>query len=172
MRTVTFANDEVRETLNRDFIAVWNNHSSHYNSRGVQPVYTEQQVAAYPEGGGTGNLRTYIATPDGRVISEIQGFWRADRFLSWLRFARDLTPKNAREHHTILATAVKKEATALKAAHPAEMKLRIRQSKIRKRIAALDLYARWINQSSHMNHGPVKTLLARVRLEASIRVIS
>ena len=172
MRTVTFANDEVRETINRDFVAVWNNHSSHYNNRGVQPSYTEQQMAAYPEGGGTGNLRTYIATPDGQVISEIQGFWRTDRFLSWLRFARDLTPENTREHHVKLFAAVSKQASALKAAYPAEMRKRVRQSKIRQRIAALELYGRWIHQSSAKKHGPVKTLLARVRVEASIRVIS
>ena len=169
MRTVTFANVEVRKTLNRDFIAVWNNHSSHYTGRGVQPVYTGRQVAAYPEGGGTGNLRTYIATPDGRVISEIQGFWRADRFLSWLRFARNLTPKNSRERHATLATAVMKEALELKAAHPAEMKKRIHLSKIRKRIAALELYARWINQSASMNHGPVKTLLGARRVNGLTR---
>ena len=172
MRTVTFATDEVRKIINSDFIAVWNNHSSHYNNRGVQPAYTPQQVAAYPEGGGTGNLRTYIATPDGRVISEIQGFWRADRFLSWLRFARDLTPGNSRKRHKALAAAVMLEASGLKAAHPAEMKKRVRQSEIRKRVAALELYGRWIARSATTTHGPVDALLARVRLEASIRVIA
>ena len=172
MRTVTFARAEVREAINRDFIAFWNNHSSHYTHRGVQPAYNAPQMAAYPEGGGTGNLRTYIATPDGRVVSEIQGFWRADRFLSWLRFVRDLTPEDSRERHRALASAVLREAAELKAAHPAEMKKRVRLSEIRKRVAALELYGRWLTHSASAKYGPVDALLTRVRLEASIRVIS
>jgi hypothetical protein len=61
---------------------VWHNQSPElYAERGEQEKPTEAQVAAYPEGGGGGNVRTFFCSADGNVVTYLEGFWQPASFL-------------------------------------------------------------------------------------------
>jgi hypothetical protein len=137
MRTVTFANEKVVDLINESYVALWHNHSPVPAAKAEEPQYTAAQVDAYPEGGGTGNLRTYVAAPDGTVVSEIRGFWRPARYLEELGFALDLSTDNARAKHAARAQALRSAASRLAAENPGQMGKRVKESAVRKEIAEL-----------------------------------
>lgn len=139
MRTVTFADEEVVDFLNEKYVVVWNNHNPETEGRGVQSKYTREEMDAYPEGGGNGNLRTYIVNGDGAIVSEVQGYWSAKRFLEEARFGLELTVENAAKKHQERRAALEQQARELEQANPGELQKPIRESKVRREIAAIRL---------------------------------
>ena len=102
MRSVTFADDKVIDLLNEKFVLCWNNHNPRERSGGEgieQPKYTKEELDAYPEGGGGGNVRSYVCLPDGRITHYIEGWFKPERMLEELTFAATLDEKNAAARH-------------------------------------------------------------------------
>ena len=94
MRTVTFADPAVIRDLQSHFVLFW-----HDQSAGAvqQPdPGTPEQAMSYPEGGGGTNVLSYVATPDGRAVLRLQGYWRPQRYLTELRFGRELATEVGR----------------------------------------------------------------------------
>ena len=139
MRTVTFADERVVDFLNERFVVVWNNHSPLMTATGEQPIFSPAEMEAYPEGGGAGNLRSYFAAPDGQLVADVQGYWSPDLFLKEATFAAALAPQHHGEHRQ----ALEADAEKLAAAHPEELNKPIRESRVRRRIAALAILAQW-----------------------------
>ena len=86
MRTVTFADTAVIRDLQAHFVLFW--HDQSFGAvRQPDPATSEKD---YPEGGGGTNVLTYVASPDGRAVLRLQGYWRPERYLAELRFGREL----------------------------------------------------------------------------------
>lgn len=144
MRTVTFADVKIVDLVNERYIALWNNHNSGENELpGSQPKYSRQEMEAYPEGGGAGNVRSYVVAPDGAILTELQGYWSAERFLDEAQFALGLTRENAGEKHRERAASIRKKSAELAQANPEEMKKPVKESRVRREVAALGLLAGW-----------------------------
>jgi hypothetical protein len=77
MRTVTFAEPRVVDYLKRHFVLLWHNQAPERPSS--PPADAGQQVEAYPEGSGGGNLRTYFCTADGKICYYLEGYWGHER---------------------------------------------------------------------------------------------
>jgi hypothetical protein len=141
MRTVTFADPKVVDLLNERYVVVWNNHSQDRTAKGPQPVYTREEMAAYPEGGGGTNLYTMITSPDGVVLNVLTGFWSAGTLLDELEFCRGLTPENRATSQAARRTALRQEAAKLQTDFPEEARKRPKESATVRRMAALQLLA-------------------------------
>jgi hypothetical protein len=139
MRTVTFADSAIVDFVNEHFVPVWNNHNPEPTASGVQAEYTPEEIAAYPEGGGAGNLVTYVVSPQGTLLAQLQGYWSPPRYQEELRWSRDLTPENAQELHVRRSESRHAEASRLAEEHPEEQQKPVRDSEVRRRIAALGL---------------------------------
>ncbi len=83
MRTVTFSDDKVIDTLNRDFICVWRNIRS-------KEKYADVERGVKPDdfGAGSSNVCAFFATVDGKVAHAVQGYGDAAMFLRETDFAR------------------------------------------------------------------------------------
>jgi hypothetical protein len=46
--------------------------------------YTREQIDRCPEGAGGGNVRCFVCTPSGKVVSLILGYWHPQTFLEEL----------------------------------------------------------------------------------------
>jgi hypothetical protein len=88
MRAVTLADPAVIRDLQTQFVLFW--HDQTLGAEQKPDPSTPEQAKSYPEGGGGTNVLTYIAAPDGRVVLRLQGYWRPERYLSELRFGREL----------------------------------------------------------------------------------
>ena len=141
MRTVTFADPKVVDLLNEKYVVAWNNHSLDRTARGQQAVYTREEMAAYPEGGGGSNLYTVVAAPDGTVINTLTGYWSARTLLGELEFCRTVTPENRVERQAARRNALVQEAAKLENENPQEARKRPRDSALVRRMAALNLLA-------------------------------
>ena len=179
MRTATFGDRQVIRTLQRDFILLWHNQSPGLNEKGEQAEPTDEQVKAYPEGAGGSNVMTYIAEPGGTVVYQLTGFWRPERFLSELKFGRDLVGRGRIEKPekrsaalaaelTARVKAVGDERAALVDKHPAEFKKPVRESEVRKKDAALGLLQNSIEQSMTVAGGTTLGTFFKVRTHKGI----
>ncbi len=146
MRTVTFVDPELAEWLNAHFVLAWVDTAPGRagGSATAQPPYALEEIAAYPEGGGGENIRTYYCTPDGVVRHAITGFWRpeafrleADRALE--RYLRAREPSFAKIERAAVRAKLLEEADALEKAHPEERAKPIRESGVLRKAAALRL---------------------------------
>jgi hypothetical protein len=93
MRSVTFADDKVVDTLNAGFVLVWNNHAPDYGGGGDgarQPLFSKEEIERYPEGAGGGNIRSYVCRDDGSIAHYVEGWYRPARYLAEISFAVDL----------------------------------------------------------------------------------
>ncbi len=91
MRTVTFADAKVVDCLRDRFILVWHNQSPDlYAETGNQDKPSAAQAAAYPEGGGGGNVRSYFCSPNGTVATYLEGFWQPASYLREAKAAADI----------------------------------------------------------------------------------
>jgi hypothetical protein len=91
MRHVTFAEPELVDYLNRHFVLVWHNQSPElYAEGGKQETPSASQAAAYPEGGGGGNVRCYFCSADGRVATYLEGYWQPASFLTEAKSASEI----------------------------------------------------------------------------------
>lgn len=169
MRTVTFADEKVVDLINEKFIPVWHNHASHEAPRGDQPKYTPEEMEAYPQGGGGQNVQVFMATAEGKVLAQLQGYWPPEPFLDWGRFVLGLTPENASEKHQGRAAALLKEAKALQTSHPEEVGKRVADSPVLRKIAALGIMRQWHAASTQKAEDPLVRFLENVRAAASVR---
>ncbi|MBI2921111.1 MAG: hypothetical protein HYY18_08515 [Planctomycetes bacterium] len=168
MRTVTFANTELADHLNANFVLVWFNHAPQFLEGQApegqsQPAYTPEEIAAYPEGGGGGNIRAFYCRPDGVIAHATQGWWgpatlraEADRALGFLR-ATD--PDDARTEARARLLA---DADRLETADPAERERPLRDAPNRRRAAALRLLAQSYTEGKALLGQPVAPVLDRI----------
>lgn len=168
MRTATFGDRQVIRTLQRDFILLWHNQSPGLNEPGEQAQPTPEQIKAYPEGAGGSNVVTYFADPDGKVVYQLTGFWRPERFRTELTFARHLAGKVKDEKddklkEVLLAEykqqldVIREERKKLTDAYPEEFKKAVRESEVRKKDAALGLLQNCLDVSPNTAGLPLGT---------------
>lgn len=176
MRTATFGDHQVIQTLQRDFVLLWHNQHPGQNPTGEQAPPTAEQAKAYPEGAGGSNVLTYIADPTGRVAYKLTGFWRAERYLAELKFARGLANRLADESpekvteliaadHKVRAKAVAGERAELARKHPDEFKKAVRESEVRKKDSALGLLEQSLADSAVNGLKSVSDVFAYQRLK-------
>ncbi len=150
MRTATFGDRQVIRTLQRDFILLWHNQHAGEGLVGEQAPATPEQVKAYPEGAGGTNVITYVADPTGKTVYKLTGYWRPERYLSELKFGREMAGKVSVEKedrlkellvadHKLRAKAIADDRACLARTHPEEFKRPVRESDVRKKDAALGL---------------------------------
>ena len=180
MRTVTFADLDLVEHLQKHFVLVWHNQSPDGGMQGVQQKYTAAQAKAYPEGGGGGNVRTYFCLPNGRVASYLEGYWRADSYLAEARFAGTLVtrlaalPDGQRPQTTVKALAAHRAEVAdlrrkLRERHPEEFKKKVYESEILKRDAALGLLESSLAASTPLAAQAVDPILRQLAMRNTLR---
>lgn len=148
MRTVTFADEDLSAWMNRTFVLAWYDvkpEDSVAMAGAPQPVYSREEIAAYPEGGGGANVRTVFCSPEGVIRHAVQGWWPAARFREecdrGLACATAKSTDAARDLRAKGAEELNKAAWDLEAANPEEMKKPIRESAIARKVAALRLRA-------------------------------
>ena len=80
----TLADPEVKRFLKKNFsvLAFHNQMPELYCSTSVDPGnYPEEMVENCSEGAGGGNVRSFICSRDGRVISVTLGYWKKEKFI-------------------------------------------------------------------------------------------
>lgn len=174
MRTVTFADLQVVDYLKQNFVVVWHNQSAAiYEARGKQEKYTAEQVKAYPQGGGGGNVRSYFCAPNGKVLYYLEGFWSGDRYVMEARFAGELAVKlktvPEAEHLALTRAAVAKreeqvsgQRQAIREQHPDEFKGRFQPTDTRRKEAALGLLERTLQLTLAQLGQPVDPILKQL----------
>ena len=97
MRTVTFSDAAVERILDEHFDLYWTNQLPElFRDPNAPPRrYPESQMEQFPEGGGGGNVRVFVCTPDGRVVHHLRGYWSPATLLDELEFARALIDRDA-----------------------------------------------------------------------------
>lgn len=76
---MTFSDPATEEFLSRNFVCAKVNLLPGL-LRGGASHHSEELLAQFPEGGGGGNVRSIFCTQDGRIVSEVKGFWRPERY--------------------------------------------------------------------------------------------
>jgi hypothetical protein len=173
MRSVTFADEKVTDLLNEKFVLLWNNHSGdEAGEAGEQPAWSPEELKLYPEGGGQGNVRTYVCRPDGAIVSYVEGWFAPERILeeaAWGLSVLDAVDLKAK--HAERRDAIRKAAAELAERSPEEMRKPFAQSEIRRRHAMLGLLAHTHDLSAPLAGRAVRTVLEQVGREARVRVI-
>ena len=141
MRSMTFADRRLADLLHEKFVVLWNNEDPDRTVQGAQATYSAAEMAAYPQGGGGGNLHTVVAAPDGTVLEILKGYWSAETLLAELEFALGLTSENRLQRHAARRQELQREAARLAAEHPLEAGKRIKESPLLRRKAGLELLA-------------------------------
>lgn len=173
MRTVTFADAELTDAINRSLVSVWHNQNPTLGkgTAAMQPQPTAQQVSAYPLGGGGGNLRTYFVTPKGQIVHYVQGYWPASHLRDEIRFALEQfesikgRARIARRQSLVssldkrIATIGSQQAT-LTSSFPSEFTKPIRLSQVRQRHAALGLKVASYNLAKNLAGQDIEGILA------------
>ncbi|MEK7717143.1 MAG: hypothetical protein AAB385_00655 [Planctomycetota bacterium] len=161
---MTFSDPATQEFLSRNFVCAKVNlvpglllgNASHHS---------EELLAQFPEGGGGGNVRSVFCTPDGRIISEVKGFWRPERYLDEAERTRSVASASREEvvafheKHVLLHTLERQveEADRAKLTEPEP-----KPSPSARRIAALNRMRRSHEESIELIHVPVETYLDRI----------
>ena len=127
--------------------------------------HSEELLAQFPEGGGGGNVRSIFCTQDGRIVSEVKGFWRPERYREEAEFARVVAdaPKEQiaalhgwhGDKHTLEREGVEAERAKLTEPEP-------KPSPWARRIAALNRMARSHRESIDVLLTPVEEYLDRI----------
>ncbi|MEK7469815.1 MAG: hypothetical protein AAB074_20795 [Planctomycetota bacterium] len=148
MRTVTFADEALCDWMKKTFVLAWYDIKPEATAAGLgalQPTYSNEEIAAYPEGGGGTNIRAVFCSPEGIVRHAIQGWWSASLFREecerGLACATAKSLDGAKDLRASGADELNKSAEDLAAANPDEMKRPVRESTVARRIAALRLRA-------------------------------
>lgn len=184
MRAVTFADAELTDLMNGSLVAAWNNQNPTLNSGNAaqQPKPTPEQVAAYPLGGGSGNMRAYFATPNRQIIHYMQGYWSPKHLRAEIEFALELYHVlNDQQSETAkliaaksldghIALAVQQQAT-LEKYFPKEFSKPVHSSEIRKRHAALGLKVASYNMAESMVGQEIKGVLTMLMQQNLMRGI-
>jgi hypothetical protein len=56
----------------------------------VDQIYPDAHLDTVVEGAGGGNIRFFVCDPFGRVVHQVSGYWKPERLLAELAFARTL----------------------------------------------------------------------------------
>ena len=164
MRTVTFADQKLIDSIGESAIAVWNNQNPDAVETLVepqkQPKPSAAEAAAYPQGGGGTNVLAFFCDPNGNIFHSTKGYWSPKNFLEEVEFAKGqfkliATNSNGEGKPATKKVELPKEKlvsqidkriellaklrTDLKSEHPAEMKKPFPKSEIRRRHAWLGL---------------------------------
>ena len=85
MRTVTFSDKEVAESVNKNFVAAWYNRGAGFHNEEfqVEKHIFRRSMEAYT----TRNICTFFLTPDGKVFHYVSGYFSPEMFLSILDVA-------------------------------------------------------------------------------------
>jgi hypothetical protein len=113
LRTVSFADEKVKELLRRHFILVWSAYEAH-GMVAVRDSFTQAEMAGTPLGFGSRNVRMFIAAPDGTALAQLGGFWTPEHLAPFLDFARALDAAGAKQSHLLAATEMRDRAAAEK----------------------------------------------------------
>jgi hypothetical protein len=147
MRVETLSRAEVVGPLNEHFVVAWSNlvpelYGNADPNAPPPPSYNPEHARSMPEGGGGGNIRVYFCTPDGLIVHQVVGFWKAERFVEEVEFARGLLPLSPDEVRARQA-ARREEIAALRTAAGAEVPAEAARNDPRaRRFAALSLRLR------------------------------
>jgi len=178
MRTVTFADPDLIEWMNGAFVLLWSDarpiDEQVAEPGEIQPVYTPEELAAYPDGGGGRNLRTVFVRPDGSYLHGLHGWWPAALFREEcdraLRLLAIPEPGEAAARQLADMDGLDAEAARLRRDQPAEFRKPVGQSPVARRAAALELLAREARTLREETRGStLETMLESFREENSGR---
>lgn len=130
--------------------------------------HSEELLAQFPEGGGGGNVRCLFCTQDGRIVSEVKGFWRPARFREEadLALRMAVTSKDAiQAMHVDRAVALDAERAGVERERSALTEPEPKPSPWARRSAALARMARSHRESVGLLLVPVEEHLRRVEDE-------
>jgi hypothetical protein len=85
MRTVTFSNADVAESVNTNFVAAWFNRDPEFKNTDTRAEDQIHKVAM--EGFATKNICTFFLTPGGNVLHYVAGYVSPEIFLQELDVA-------------------------------------------------------------------------------------
>ncbi len=181
MRTVTFADEKLVGLLNASLISVWHNQAPDArnnpvpeNPEAAQPSAAD--AAAYPVGGGGGNMRAYFCTPDGLVLHYLEGYWPAAEFGAEVRTALkryeelkksggELLRNSIQEQLAAQIEAIEQKRAALQREQPAEFTKPVAQSAVRKEDAALGLKAKSYRDGQQIAGQGIAVILQQLLLQ-------
>ena len=164
MRTVTFADQKLIDSIRESVVPVWNNQNPDPNDLAAelqkQPKPTATEAATYPQGGGGTNVLAFFCDPEGNIFHYTKGYWSPKNFLEEIEFAKGqfkLIAANDKAEGKPATKTIKlpkeklvvqiekriellsKLRADLKSEHPAEMKKPFPESEIRRRHAWIGL---------------------------------
>jgi hypothetical protein len=153
MRTVTFADEKLVREISRSFVPVWHNQDPEGAAGGncaaaKQPAPAEANE--YPLGAGGANLRTYICSPEGKLVYFLEGYWSPETYLAELRAALAVYERSKRADGKVSTNEIvlgikahsdeiEKLCAAMRHDFPDEFTKPIKESKVRREHAALNL---------------------------------
>ncbi|MBY0527673.1 MAG: hypothetical protein K2R98_30020 [Gemmataceae bacterium] len=170
MRADTLASAEVIGYLNEHYVIAWSNllpelYGNADPNAPPPPKYNPEHVKSVPEGAGGGNIRIYFCNPQGRVLHQVIGYWKPDRFLDEARFAASLfamSPDRVIKVQTQRREELEKEQATAMAALPVEPK---RNDPAARCAAQVGLRCRAANDLRKELHADIEDLLDRRREE-------
>lgn len=170
MRADTLADAEVIGFLNQHFVIAWSNllpelYGNADPHAAPPPSYDPERVKGVPEGAGGGNIRVYFCTPQGRVVHQTVGYWKAPRFLEEARRAVELlqrSPDHVARVQRARLQELEKERDAALAALPDRPQ---RNDPVVRRAAQLGLRCRAGEDLQRDLYADVETILDRRREE-------
>lgn len=127
-----------------------------------------------PEGGGGTNVLSYVATPDGRAVLRLQGYWRPERYLSELRFGWELATEVGRmpndpeavrfaaDRLDDRAGLVVAERKAIERRHPEVLARKTTETEPAGKHASLVLLEKTLGPESRPNLAAVEVLVAQL----------
>lgn len=161
---MTFSDPSVQDLLARSFVCVKVNLVPSLKL-GRAAHHSEELLAQFPEGGGGGNVRSIFCTRDGRIVSEVKGFWGPERYtsevvqtLSVIDATKDDIAAFHGQHvtmHKFEAQMVESQQAALEVPEP-------KPSPSARRIAALNRMSRSHRESIDILDTPVEEYLDRI----------
>lgn len=130
--------------------------------------HSEELLAQFPEGGGGGNVRCLFCTQDGRIVSEVKGFWRPSRFREEVDLALRMvgvSKEGLRQMHIDRAAALDAERVVVERERAALTEPEPKPSPWARKIAALNRMTRSHLESVDLLLVPVEDHLRRVEDE-------
>ncbi len=88
MRTVSFSNEQLQNTLNRDFVCVYTNTQGERSAGSSFSHAPDDLPGPCGRGAGRQNVQTIFLTPAGEIFHVATGFLEADDLLEEMQFAK------------------------------------------------------------------------------------
>jgi len=164
---VTFSDPEIEDFLARNFACAKASLDPGL-FLGSASRHSEELLAQFPEGAGGGNVRCIFCTQDGRIVSEVKGFWRPPRFREEADLALRMASASKeaiQAMHVERAAALDAERAGVERERAALTEPEPKPSPWARRIAALNRMARSHRESREVLLVPVEEHLRRVEDE-------